>query len=387
MNARWLWSLDFFRSKVRTRLDFLTNASFSPNSRIAQSAAFMRAVALYYANVFDGAYCNFLQFTRATKSLGAEKMKSFTEKCRSGLIRLFSIPMAAAFMPGLLLPVSGPFICTASAQQILVSTPFTNVSDSFYERNGVNFGFSLPGGTGNGSRIVGYGPGGITPNIGFNQGSFGATIPPVGGYSPNSSARFGFGRIGNGGGGFSLGFELGKGSSRSISSTTPSLMVQNGGYGSLFHGTVSPFVTGVIPVIGSSGLQPGQIDNAVTRAINSGLLDSSVQPLYSRERERTREERRQRIRAASGPAPSISSAQNSDLSVEAIRANRERELDAMNAAIMAIVDEAIAFEAEGDFYHARRRYSDAIIACKDRDLKKQLKEMMRRVGKTVESDG
>jgi hypothetical protein len=61
------------------------------------------------------------------------------------------------------------------AQNINTQTPFTSVNDSYYENFGVNFGFSIPGGRGNGSRVVGYGPQGqLLPNLVFQNGSGGA---------------------------------------------------------------------------------------------------------------------------------------------------------------------------------------------------------------------
>ena len=162
---------------------------------------------------------------------------------------------------------------TASGQMIDVGTPTYGFGNSWYERQGVGFGFSLPGGQWGGSRVVGLLPNGqFTPNgqLQFTQGSFGGTLPMFGGYDPNTAGRFGMG-VGGNGGGFRLGFEFGKGSTRTITSTAPSLMVQNGGGGFIGSGQWTPFVTGWIPVVGNyAGPQP--IDNAVTRAVHSGQL-------------------------------------------------------------------------------------------------------------------
>ncbi len=163
------------------------------------------------------------------------------------------------------------------SQQIQVGTPFTTHNDSFYENFGVNFGFRLPGG-GNGfeggSRIVGLLPNGqFAPNITFSQGSAGGAIPPFGGFDPGSQGSFGYGVFGQGGGGYSLGLNFGKGNSRTMTSTTPSLIVQNGFGGSLFNGQTQPFVTGVIPVNGGGGTYVTQPTNGVTLAQASGLLN------------------------------------------------------------------------------------------------------------------
>ena len=145
------------------------------------------------------------------------------------------------------------------AQNIGVTSPFNTLGDSYYERNAVNFGFSFPNGTGPGSRVVGLFPNGqINPNgIVFNQGGFGAAVPPFGGFDPAAGARFGFGRVGGNGPNFSLGFELGKGSTRTATTQAPSVVIPNGGIGSFSTGQFSPFVTSVSPVVfGQGGMLP-----------------------------------------------------------------------------------------------------------------------------------
>ena len=208
-------------------------------------------------------------------------------------------------------------------QQINVASPFQSANHSFYENHGVNFGFSLSGGSGNGSRVFGLLPGGqATPNIGFNQGSAGVAIPAFGGFDPNSSARFGFGRRSANGSGYSLGFNLAKGSTRTQTSITPSLTLPNGGIGNFSTGQISPFVTSVVPVVG--------IDNGVTRAVASGGL---------RPFDATRIENDQTAHSGSesgsneSGAASQSSANYGDASVESIKAAKadaelsdEREL-------------------------------------------------------------
>lgn len=116
----------------------------------------------------------------------------------------------------------------AGAQQVVVGAPFNNVGDSFYE----NFGAS--GSWSNGNAF-------------FNWGGGGA-IPPVGGYDPSADARFGF-RVG----GLNLNFTAGQGSDRFASSQTPMITLPNGGSGNLFNGSISPFVTSFVPVVGADG--------------------------------------------------------------------------------------------------------------------------------------
>ena len=142
-----------------------------------------------------------------------------------------------------------------AAQNIGVTTPFTTATDSYFERMGVNFGFSFPNGTGSGSRVVGLFPNGqLNPNgIVFNQGGFGGALPPFGGFDPASGARVGFGTVGGSGPNFSLGLSLAKGSTRTATTQAPSIVIPNGGFGGFSSGQFSPFVTSVSPVVFGNG--------------------------------------------------------------------------------------------------------------------------------------
>ena len=82
-------------------------------------------------------------------------------------------------------------------------------------------------------------------------------MPPFGNFDPNAGLRTG---VGFGGGGVSgnLGLTFNQGSSRSISSTTPSLTTTNGYPGSITSQTMRPFVTGITPVVGGQVLMPTQ---------------------------------------------------------------------------------------------------------------------------------
>ncbi|MEM9411451.1 MAG: hypothetical protein AAGA30_10075 [Planctomycetota bacterium] len=124
------------------------------------------------------------------------------------------------------------------------SSRLGNVSDSFYERLGVGFGFGLPSMNGRNK----------------NNSS---VIPIFGGFDPGSSARYGFARRGSGPG-FSLGFNFAQGSSRQITNVVPSIVVPNGGVGWFNAGVLRPFITGVAPVVG--------FNNGATRAVSSGHL-------------------------------------------------------------------------------------------------------------------
>lgn len=266
-------------------------------------------------------------------------------------------------------------MCSESpAQMINVGTPFNSVSDSYFERNGVNFGFSLPGGRGNGSRVVGLNPlGMITPNINFTQNGFGSAVPPFGGYDPGASARTGFGVINSNGGGFSLGLELGKGSSRSITSTVPSVTVPNGFGGSIQSGSLRPFVTGVVPVVSAGNgflpratpVQPAPYD-AVTQAVQSGQLrlGGPVEPAPVKP----------------GPvnyAPELSSAETSDISVAAIKARRAAAKRAKEERLEYLINSIAQLEADRDFVKARANIWEAIRLTDDKALKANLREQLK----------
>lgn len=136
-----------------------------------------------------------------------------------------SVFIAATFILG--------FSISASAQQVVVSTPFQSINDSFYENIGMTWGWNRmrPDGSG------------------FFFNGPGAALPPFGNHDPNSDGRFGFARTGRNGSGF-FNFTFGQGNSRSITSTTPSVVVPNGYGGSISDTTQRPFVTGIIPVLG-----------------------------------------------------------------------------------------------------------------------------------------
>lgn len=174
---------------------------------------------------------------------------------RAAKIRVWRHP---AFVVTAILPVLLFFDAKISnAQLIQSSSPFTTINNSFYERIGIDFGFSI-GGTrvpniNDRTRgVFGYGPGGIQPNLTFSQGGVNSAVPAYGGYDPNADATFGY-QVRNGGSGYHLGLRFGKGNTRTLTNTTPTIVTQNGATGSIFSGSVSPFVTGIVPVVGRGG--------------------------------------------------------------------------------------------------------------------------------------
>ncbi|MBN1908886.1 MAG: hypothetical protein JW818_04035 [Pirellulales bacterium] len=125
----------------------------------------------------------------------------------------------------------------ATAQQAGTGVPQKGASNSFSERFGSNWG----------ARGRGWS---------FSFGGGGGGMPTFGGYQPGAGATGGFQSIHPGRGSFSFGFEASQGNQRTATSTTPMLTTMNGYPGSLFYGSIRPFVMGVIPVVGGYGGYP-----------------------------------------------------------------------------------------------------------------------------------
>ncbi len=255
----------------------------------------------------------------------------------------------------------------ANGQLIGIGSPFTTATHSYYEHFGVNFGLHFPsGGQGafGGSRIVGLLPNGqFAPAISFTQNSAGGTIPPFGGFDPGSAANFGFGRFGSGGG-FSLGLTMGKGSTRMLTSTTPSLTMFNGAGGSMFHGEVRPFVMGVIPVNGGGGNVITRPVNGVTIATSSGQLD--LRNLGQRDVSRA-------TSTELPPLPRSSSAERAMDSVAEIKARKEAESRATLEKIKEHLQSAADAVASQHYGQARSHLKMAHDLTEDADQRRELK--------------
>jgi hypothetical protein len=236
-------------------------------------------------------------------------------------------------------------------QGISVTTPFTSASDSFFGSTGVSWGFSFPAQGG----VAGLNPNGqLTPQIGFSWGG-GGVVPPFGGFNPNAG-----GQLNIQGQNFRLGLSMAKGSSRTLTSTAPSIIVQNGYGGSIFGGQVSPFVTGVVPVVGT---QP--IDNAVTRALQSGQLDLSHRPEDPV------------LDPNSGFAyHTKSSATQGDQSVASIRANRSKQTAIRRQQASTLMAEAEKLLESGRKSMARQKLRKALELTDDEESKKVIQSQI-----------
>jgi hypothetical protein len=134
-----------------------------------------------------------------------------------------------------LLMVCG-LVASASAQQVTIGVTEQSLSDDYWEFIGGSWSMMAPG--------YFFNVGGLAP-------------PPFGGFDPNAGLTTGFG-IGDGDRFSRFHFTAGQGRSTVYTSTTPMLTVTNGVPGSMFVGTLVPFVTGVVPVgVGFGGAPVG----------------------------------------------------------------------------------------------------------------------------------
>ena len=157
---------------------------------------------------------------------------------------VFRISAAIAIMAG---------TAVAAPPQATIGTPFGAANNSFFSQNGVNFGFGIPTSLPNGgSGVVGLTPqGALAPNIMFQQGGGQANIPfGLGPATPGAS--FGYAVKTPLGTAF-FGLTSSQGSNSSMSGQSASVTVMNGGTGFVSDTSQSPFVTGIVPVVGDNG--------------------------------------------------------------------------------------------------------------------------------------
>jgi hypothetical protein len=141
---------------------------------------------------------------------------------------------------GLALAVlAAPYCESARGQQVQLTAPYHILNDSYYENFGTGFSLNNRG-----------------RNWFFNTGPATSARPPFGGYDPGADASFGIGGVLGGGTRFGFNWLGSQGSNRSHVMEAPTIVIPNGGTGSLFSGSIRPFVTGVVPVVGNSPMGP-----------------------------------------------------------------------------------------------------------------------------------
>ena len=178
--------------------------------------------------------------------------------------------------------------------------------------------------------------------------NFGGGAPGGGG----SSGGFGFGGGGASGG---FNFTAGQGSSRSISSTSGSITSLNGTPGYLFHGTLTPFVTQIRPVVGErpvtiSPLQLKLQSIGGPQGLRTPLRGNDATPVSSNQNS---------SHAAPGSGGGRSSADHGDLSVAEIRRLQAGEGDVLENDLNRLTAEADRLESDGDLRGAALCFSKA----------------------------
>ena len=152
------------------------------------------------------------------------------------------MPRMLAIAMGLWAAMSAP---CAVAQQANIGVPFNTGGTSFYEQ----FGFSW----------------GLRGNGWFANFPGPPPAPPFGGFDPNAGAQFGVA----GPNGF-LNFTAGQGANTTFTGQAPSVTVMNGATG-FFSDTIQrPFVTSLIPVVGTlTILGVGRVATALQSRLSS----------------------------------------------------------------------------------------------------------------------
>ncbi len=274
-----------------------------------------------------------------------------------------------------------------SAQMINVGSGLQGLSNSSFSRIGTSFGFSLGGAT-PGRGVVGLRPdGSFTPDgsIQFTQGS-GSVVPAFGGYDPNSGAHIGFGSYRSNGTGFSLNLFAQQGSSTTFGSTSSNVTVPNGVPGQIFSGQMTPFVTGIIPVVGG---YPSSIHQLHAPLNYVSPLAGKIQRIKDEQASGKQWGAKATVRkgqppvAAAPPArnsparnPQNSTATQGDISVAEIlrqKQQTETQLTAeQEARIQELVRRAEIMRAKGKIGSARLYYKQAIELASG-DLRSELK--------------
>lgn len=227
----------------------------------------------------------------------------------------------------------------ACAQQVNTGVGNSNVGDSFSESIGSHWAI--------GGR-------GWFANFG------GAAGVPFGGQPGGLTGGGGFGGHGFSGG---FGFTAGQGYSSSIGGTSGSLTSLNGAQGYLFNGTLTPFVTEIMPVVGSGTTVPvSPLQLKLQQAGGPGALrpplrlPEAAAPVEqgAKPRPSTRD-----AAATGGVHAGASSAERGDLSVAAIRAAADAEAERREAQVSEFLEAARRCEAAGNTRDAALLYNKA----------------------------
>ena len=194
--------------------------------------------------------------------------------------------------------------------QVTIEVRYIRLSDSFFERIGVDFDFNIEDGSGlstnpnrpdalipgqsyepagRASATVGLDPGstGVTPaftvdlDVPFRQDSFGLTAPQFGDFDPQSAASFGFAILSDIEAYFVI--NAAQGDRRTNVLQAPKVTLFNGQQGIVTDSQFRPFVVSVVPVVGdfAAAQQP------IIVVLSEGTM-LSVQAVVSNDRKYVR---------------------------------------------------------------------------------------------------
>jgi hypothetical protein len=274
----------------------------------------------------------------------------------------------------LVLPLA---VTPAAAQYTAVTTPIHTVNDSFFENMNVGFGMGIHGAgfipnddSGPGATIGLDPTGAPTPNLNLPFGWGGGGVRPPFGGGGGRGGSFGFGTVGSG---FNTGTNLNfsQGSSRSMVMQAPTVVIPNGGQGTIIDTIQRPFVTGFIPVVGGAGA-PVVVGGYGVPGFGQPIAPP-VSPLFERVQRLKAQGGLQRAarqpgerRAAGGgesmamggggDASGPSTAEHGDLSVAEIRRRQAAESGAADKDLAAWIERARGAEAAGKLNVARIYY-------------------------------
>lgn len=155
-------------------------------------------------------------------------------RCRAAGCRKRRLALLLA--TGIFAATQGSIVCAQHAPQAAVTVPLHQTARSFYEQIGVNWGFHVG-------------------NFFFEQNG-GAAVPPFGGFAPGGGLQTGFQIHGPGGFDGHFNIAAGQGAQTSLTSQSITTTMPNGVPGFFSDSSQTPFVVGVVPVVGDAGTSP-----------------------------------------------------------------------------------------------------------------------------------
>ncbi len=231
----------------------------------------------------------------------------------------------------------------AWTQQVQVQTPLQGGTTGFYEQTGVSWNFRR-------GNFYAEWPGG---NV----------SPPFGGPDPGALAQLGGQFRGPGGGQGSFRITAGQGSTTTNSLAGSTLTLPNGGFGFVNSIQISPFVTGIVPVVNDGFVVPtmSPVQERIARLALEGMPPEPQPP-------------RKRYDESAAAAMPESSATQADIGLRDIEQSLAREDLRRRSELLSILEKARRLEeskpAVARYYYqlARRRAPAEMINEIDQSL-------------------